>query len=362
MTSTQRAVLLLATAFASAGLVLLVRTVANRLALLDHPNARSSHDVPKPRLGGIGVVVAFLAAAAALVARGVAPRSAVAVLLATAGIAAVGLVDDLRSLSARWRFALQIAAAVTVVALRWSDVPKAAGAAGALLPTWVLGVAFVLWIVWLTNLYNFMDGIDGLAGGQAVFAGVGVALVAFSMGSHGTAWIALALSAAAIGFLRFNFPPSTIFMGDVGSTTIGFFLGCIPLIGEPSPVTAGTVAVVLSLFVLDATTTLLRRVARGERWYVPHRSHLYQRPVALGVPHRAITSWAYAGMIVVACAAVAQGPARGVHAVPWFAVPIIVFGIATLAVRAAERRLGPADGEAGGSAAAETEPARREVA
>lgn len=360
MTSHQLVALLAATAAFSMGLVLLVRTTARRLAILDHPNVRSSHDVPKPRLGGIGITAAFLAAAGVLVAVGVAPRSALVVLAATGAIATLGLVDDLRSLPVRWRFSLQLAAAVAVVVVRWADLPAAAGVVGGLLPAWILGPLFVLWIVWLTNLYNFMDGIDGLAGGQAVFAGAGVALAAFAMGSHGTAWIALALGAASIGFLRFNFPPSTIFMGDVGSTALGFFFGCLPLMGERSPVTAGTVALALSLFVLDATTTLLRRLARGERWYTAHRSHLYQRPVALGWKHRTITSWGWAGMILVAGAAVGQSLTPATWGLGWFAVPIALFSLATAAVRAAERSAAAGSGRGASGPTASSGP--REVA
>jgi UDP-N-acetylmuramyl pentapeptide phosphotransferase/UDP-N-acetylglucosamine-1-phosphate transferase len=193
-------------------------------------------------------------------------------------------------------------------------------------------------MAWATNLYNFMDGIDGLAGGQAVLASLGLAAVAFGLAEPLAGALLLALAAASAGFLLFNRPRASIFMGDAGSTAIGFFLAAVPFAAASRPVPVLAVVLALSLFVLDATSTLLRRVARGERWFAAHRTHLYQRPLAFGVPHAHITYPAWGGMAVVALLA-AWYPAAG----PWLrvamsGVALALFGAAWVAVRGVERR------------------------
>ena len=239
-----------------------------------------------------------------LVATGNAPAGLLLPLAATALIALLGLVDDLRPLPARVRFGIQLLLALVVVAASWSRLPVAAGQFGALLPVPVVAALAVLWIVWLTNLYNFMDGIDGIAGFQALIASVGLAVVAAGSGAETAGWLLLALAGSSAGFLVFNVPPASIFMGDVGSTAIGFFFGILPLIPGGRPVTVEPVALALAIFVTDATFTLLRRMARGEKWLAPHRTHLYQRPVVLGIGHRPVLLMAGGAMAIASACAV----------------------------------------------------------
>ena len=314
-----------------------VRDFARRKHLLDHPNDRSSHAVPTPRLGGVGIVAAFLVAAAIVAASSEAPGRLAVILVATAAVAAVGLLDDLRPMPARVRFAVQAVAAMVVVVS--SD-----GLRGAPwlepLPWALQAPLLVLWIVWMTNLYNFMDGIDGLAGGQAVIAAGAIAVAAFAGGAPTTGLLLVALAAASAGFLAFNFPPSSIFMGDVGSTAIGFFLACVPLLPEARPVPIELVGIAVSLFILDATTTLVRRIARGERWFEAHRTHYYQRPVAMGWSHRAVTLTAYAGMGLAGAGAIAYQAAGPEGRLLLLALPVVVFAALAAAVHAMERRAG----------------------
>jgi glycosyltransferase WbpL len=332
-------------AFASA-LVLTraARDFARRRRLVDHPNERSSHAVPRPRLGGIGIMIPFLGIAAAVVAaRGGGLRLA-SILAATAVVAALGLVDDVRHLSARVRFGIQAVAAVAVV------LPSG-GAGGsswlASIPWWIQAPLLVLWILWLTNLYNFMDGIDGLAGGQGVIASAAIAAVAFAGGAPTTGSLLVILAAASAGFLVLNFPPASIFMGDVGSTAIGFFLACVPLFPEARPVPLEVVGIALSLFILDATVTLLRRIARGERWFEAHRTHYYQRPVAMGVPHRSVTLVAWAGMGLVGASASAYQRADPEARLVLLAFPVVVFLALAAAVHGLERRASRGAGDIG---------------
>ncbi len=287
-----------------------VREIALRKSLLDRPNDRSAHVRPTPRLGGIGIMCGFLPAAVAASAIARASPGTWVIIAATAVISCVGLLDDLRPLAARVRFLAQLVAAVAVVgsnptAVRdaWTLVP---------LPVAVVVPLSVLWIVWVTNLYNFMDGIDGFAGGQAVIAGAAIAVAAFSVGATSQGTLALAMAAAALGFLILNFPPASIFMGDVGSTAIGFLFASLPFLPGASGVPVEVVVLALGLFILDATTTLVRRLARGERFFQAHRTHWYQRPLAVGIAHRAITLTSYPGMLFVGALAIAYpaAPAR----------------------------------------------------
>ena len=329
----------------------LVREVALRRQLVDRPNERSAHVRPTPRLGGIGIMCAFLPIAALVVfATGGGLRAAVTV-AATAVISALGLVDDLKPLRARWRFGVQLVCAVAVVFVNRDGV---AGAWTLLpVPISVLLPASVLWIVWVTNLYNFMDGIDGLAAGQAVVAGAAVAAVAAGAGAAMQVGLAVALVGASFGFLLLNFPPASIFMGDVGSTAIGFFLASVPFLPGTSTVSVEVVGLAIGLFVLDATTTLVRRLSRGERFFEAHRTHVYQRPLALGVPHRMITLAAYPGMAAVAAFAVAYPHAHSIARVALVFAAVGVFvgyaGLVTLLERRAavdDFSGGPADPEA----------------
>ncbi len=324
----------------SAALTWTVREVALRTGLLDRPNDRSAHVRPTPRLGGIGIVVTWLGAAAYVVHAHGAQGRTLLVLGATAAIALLGLWDDLRPLRARTRLSVQLLAATAVVVSAWQDVPSRWSLLGGGAPDWLLAALSVLWLTWLTNLYNFMDGIDGLAGGQAVLAAGSLAVAAAASGAQLSAWLLVALAASSAGFLRLNFPPATIFMGDVGSTAIGFFLGAVPFLPGPGAVPVEAVAIALSLFILDATITLFRRLARGERVFQAHRTHFYQRPLAAGVPHRRITVVAYAGMAAVGCAAAAT-PAFGV-AGRWLLVAGAagVFGLLVSLVVRLERRAG----------------------
>ena len=335
------ALLALSCAIAAALLVWAVRELARRRALLDHPNERSSHAVPRPRMGGIGIVLPVLAVGGWLVASGRANGAMLLPLAGTAVIAALGLWDDLRPLPARVRLAVQVAVAALVVGAAWARLPAAAGLLGGLLPVPVLAALAVLWVVWLTNLYNFMDGIDGLAGSQAVLAALALAFVASRTGADATAVLLVAVAGASLGFLLFNLPPSSIFMGDVGSTTLGFLLACVPLLPEARPVTLEPVAIALSLFILDATGTLLRRVARRENLAQAHRSHLYQRPVVAGVPHGVVLAWSLAGMTLVALCAMAWPSATGRLQGVLLAIPLVLFGVARSAVARHERRVEP---------------------
>jgi len=241
--------------------------------LIDVPNERSSHSVPTPRGGGLGIVAGAIAGVATLAAANMLQLRFAGALACGCVIALLGYIDDRHSLSVRIRLVIQALAATAALVLLWPLPPLELP--GFTVPPALAAVLYFLGLVWLTNLYNFMDGIDGIAGAQAV----AVCLVWVALApTAATAGVALVLAAASLGFLRYNWPPARIFMGDVGSAFLGFELGisAIALSAE----TATSVAlwlIPLAGFIADATATLFVRVARGCKPGEAHRSHVYQR-------------------------------------------------------------------------------------
>jgi glycosyltransferase WbpL len=254
-----------------------VRAFLARHGVMDLPNARSSHSVPVPRGGGVGIVVVFLSAVAWLFLRQAIPgKLAWALLGGGLAIAIVGLVDDRFKLAPWPRLVVHsLAAAWTVWSLD-SMRPFQFGGNN-FFWAWVSrGVAFS-GLIWLTNLFNFMDGIDGLAGTETVcVSGLGAVLL-FLNGLPGYARLSWMLAAVSLGFLVWNWPPAKIFMGDVGSGFLGFTLGTLALFSsKASSELIWPWLILLAVFLVDATVTLLRRMFSRAHWYEAHRSHAYQ--------------------------------------------------------------------------------------
>ncbi|MDQ2733027.1 MAG: glycosyl transferase family 4, partial [Armatimonadota bacterium] len=204
-------------------------------------------------------------------------------------VAGVGWIDDRRGLSPGTRAVAHFAAAAW--GLAWlGGFPHLDLGVGTI-PLGIVGSLLgLVGIVWMINLYNFMDGIDGLAATEAIMtAGVGGALLLIQ-GSAGTATLSLILAASAVGFLVWNWAPAKIFMGDVGSGFLGYVLAILAVSTENDHSLPLLVWIILlSVFVVDATATLLRRVRLGEKWHKPHCSHAYQRVTYAGFSHASVT-------------------------------------------------------------------------
>jgi UDP-N-acetylmuramyl pentapeptide phosphotransferase/UDP-N-acetylglucosamine-1-phosphate transferase len=245
-----------------------------RLGRIDRPNERSSHVIPVPRGGGLAIVV-VLVVPLAVNAWLLADRQLVQpALLITAflGLAVVSWYDDRKSMPVAVRLGAQFVA----VMIGLAAIPAPALIfQGWLPPMTDHAVAALAWI-WFINLYNFMDGIDGITGIESAMIGIGLALVVAVAGLDlPLAWLGAALAGAACGFLIWNWTPARLFLGDVGSVPLGFLIGFALLVlaakGYAIP------ALILPLYYLfDATTTLLRRLLRGEKVWRAHRSHAYQ--------------------------------------------------------------------------------------
>ncbi|CNI24117.1 MULTISPECIES: glycosyltransferase family 4 protein [Yersinia] len=257
-----------------------LRRYALKNNIIDTPNSRSSHVIPTPRGGGVAIVISFLVGIALFYFQGYLPLLPSVGLIISGGIIAlVGFWDDHGHIAARWRLLAHFSAAAFLLfclggfpVLTFSEYTLNLG---------ILSSLFgLLFLVWMLNLYNFMDGIDGLASAQAVTSCIGAIVIYYISADH----IALdnylvlwLLASTVLGFLLWNFPPAKIFMGDAGSGFLGLVIGALAI-------NAGWIEtkfffcwlILLGLFIVDATWTLIRRVLGGFKVYEAHRSHGYQ--------------------------------------------------------------------------------------
>jgi UDP-N-acetylmuramyl pentapeptide phosphotransferase/UDP-N-acetylglucosamine-1-phosphate transferase len=261
------------------GLLLLLNSPLAGFFLDTTQKSHALHMTPTPRLGGVAIVLTVVL----IVFFQAQPRmdSALAwIVLLSLGIATFSMVDDRRGLPVWIRLVAHFAGAGFVVLLLGSKLVTNFPTLGAS----VTLVLFVVGLVWMTNLYNFMDGANGLAGlmGCIGFGGLGImgAVGGAANGSEIYALVMLcaAVSGACAGFLVFNFPAGRVFLGDAGSITLGFLAGGIALYAVAIDVWPLWLPILcFSPFIVDATVTLLRRALRGEKVWLPHRQHFYQR-------------------------------------------------------------------------------------
>ena len=273
----------------AASLALLPMLIRSRLLPQDSPNERSLHASPVPRSGGMAIMLPVLVASWL-----VAPELRLA-LGCAAVLALMSFVDDLKPIPPALRLLVHMGAAATLVLAGFSH--------------WSVALALIMVpiVVWATNLYNFMDGSDGLAGGMAV-AGFGCYALLASAGGHaGLTLVCASIACCSVAFLVFNFHPARIFMGDMGSIPLGFLAAALGATGWdqglwPAPLPF----LVFSPFIVDASLTLARRLARGEKVWLAHREHYYQRLVRMGAGHRNIALAEYVLMATTAGSAIAM--------------------------------------------------------
>jgi len=255
----------------------LLRRYALARSLIDIPNARSSHSVPTPRGGGVAIVISFLIALPFVWLENAIDNPVFFALTgAGAAIALLGFLDDHGHIAARWRLLGHFSAAGW--AIYWLGGLPALSIFGLDVDMGWLGYIFIaLYLVWLLNLYNFMDGIDGLASVEALCVCLGSCLIYWFVDAKELIWLPLLLSTAVSGFLFWNFPPAKIFMGDAGSGFLGVTLGVLSLQAAwHSEFLLWTWLILLGVFIVDATVTLIRRLIKGCKVYEAHRSHAYQ--------------------------------------------------------------------------------------
>lgn len=271
----------------SALLVAWLASAKSPLKLLDAPNERSLHENPIPKTGGIALLLALFSGWLWELQQFDIPMVFVAIFLAALLVAAISFVDDLKELSPLLRITVHAVAALILVGSGLTVHDSMAG-----------DVFSFLAIIWMLNLYNFMDGMDGFAGGMTFSGFLFIGLAGYLQGEHLFALLAWMVAAASSGFLIRNFPPAKIFMGDTGSATLGFLAAAFALWGVRDDIFAlWFPLLVFSPFVIDATVTLLRRLLRGEKVWLAHREHYYQRLALAGWGHRKTVIAEYALML-----------------------------------------------------------------
>ena len=273
---------------------------------------RDLHETPLPRLGGVPIVVAFLVAigAALLVGRH-SPASVIlpsiqpvlTILIPGTLIFLLGVYDDIHSVGPYTKFAVQGVAAVMLFAggLRILELPVLFGARHF---AWYIGLPItVLWVIGITNAFNLIDGLDGLAAGSALFSTVVVFVVAIFNGSPLVSLLTLALAGSILGFLRFNFNPATIFLGDCGSLFIGFMLSALALAGAQKAPTIIAVAIPVVSFglpILETTLSVVRRLISGRPLFTADREHIHHKLLQHGMSPRKVVVILYAVSAVFA--------------------------------------------------------------
>ena len=305
-----------------------------RWPILDMPNARSAHRVATPRGGGVGPVLAFIVGMIGLYvfadAARIAERPFVGVILAAVAIAVVGLIDDVRNLSARLRLLCQFAAAMVALLTGLSLTHLSMPGFGAVQLGWLGPVITLFWIMGCTNAVNFMDGLDGLVAGTLIIACAALAAIALSLGGGFVYAAALFLTAGFLGFLPFNLHRARIFMGDVGSQFAGFMLAVLAVAAasyEQNQVSFLIVPLLLFGLLFDASFTLARRVVMRERVAAAHRAHLYQMAQRSGVPVRVVAGihWGFALLHAGLAVWFLNVPAE---AKPWVGAPALAVQLA----------------------------------
>jgi len=292
---------------------------------LDVPNVRSSHEVPTPRGGGVVFSALFLLAIIGFLA-GSAPHANVWIALLGGGVlvALVGWLDDCRGMPSFVRLALYAVAAawsvawiggLPVLSLGFADIRLGWAGYGI---SWAFILAF-------TNIYNFMDGIDGLAGSEGAAVALAAGILLLCSGQPVVGWLFVGLSVALLGFLRWNWQPARIFMGDVGSNLLGFVFATAALAtGQFSSVSIWVWTILLGVFIVDGFLTFGRRLAKRLPPYQAHCSHAYQGAVQEDYSHACVTA------TVVGINVLLAGLATIAWLWPEIAIALVLFSYALL--------------------------------
>ena len=299
-----------------------VKRFAFKIKAIDIPkDNRRMHKRPIPRLGGLAIIFGFMVSALCF---GQMTKSLAAILIGAMIIAVMGIVDDVKALDAKPKFLIQIIAALIVVL--WGEVRVSvftnpivwAGAPYIVFPMWFSVVFSVLWIVFITNAVNFIDGLDGLAAGVSAIMTVSLVFISARLGDYSVAVIGTALMGGCFGFLPYNFNPAKIFMGDTGSTFLGFVLATLSIQGVFKSYAVISFAVpllILGLPLFDACFAMIRRIMKGQSPMKPDRGHLHHRLIDMGFSQKQTVFILYAISGVLGITAVVLAESGALRAV-----------------------------------------------
>ena len=294
----------------------LVRRFAFKIGAIDIPkDNRRMHKKPTPRIGGLAIIFGFTVATLCFAQPS---RQLYGTLAGAAIIAVMGVIDDCKNLPAKLKFVIQIIAALVVVFAGdikidvftnpnfLSDNPYW------VLPEWLSVTLTVIWIVFITNAVNFIDGLDGLAAGVSAIMSISLVFISIRVGEYSIAILGIALMGSCFGFLPFNFNPAKIFMGDTGSTFLGFMLATLSIQGVFKSYAVISFAVpllILGLPLFDALFAMIRRILRGQSPMTADRGHLHHRLVDMGFSQKQTVFILYAisGVLGITAVLLAEG-------------------------------------------------------
>lgn len=292
-----------------------IKKLAFKIGAVDKPDARKVHTKVMPRLGGFAIFIAFMVAVFCTIEI---TKDLAGMLLGACIIVVVGILDDKYQLPAKIKLLGQIAAASVLVffdiRIEWLNNPF-----GGYFYLHYLSIPFtIFWIVSFTNVVNLMDGLDGLAAGVSAIASVTIILVALQEGFSTVAILTAALAGAIIGFIRYNFNPASIFMGDTGSMFIGYTLAAISIFGAVK--SAATIALVvpaiaLGLPILDTAFAIIRRKLNGKPIFKPDKGHLHHRLLAMGLSQKQVVLIMYLISAILGLSAIFLSEIGGVYSV-----------------------------------------------
>ena len=319
----------------------LVMLLAKKTGAIDAPDPRKVHKKPIPRIGGIGIYIAFMVSFLTLVDFNQLPMETadgiIGLLVGGTMVVLVGIIDDYTNLPAKVKLLGQIAAACAVVAfdVRIDFVTDPFG--DYLYLEYFAIPVTIFWLVGLTNTVNLIDGLDGLAAGVATLASVTIMLVALQDELALVAVFTSALAGAATGFLFFNFNPARIFMGDTGSMFLGFMLAGISIIGAvKSAATIALIVPVLALGVpiLDTSFAIIRRYRGGVPIFKPDKGHLHHRLLDLGFSQRQAVLLMYVISAILGLSALVLNTVSGGMAVAIVVcvMAVVLFGAKKLGI------------------------------
>ena len=299
----------------------LVKKLAFKIGAVDVPkDNRRMHKKPIPRLGGLAIIFGFIVAV--LCFNDGYTRQLIAMLVGAFIIAAMGVVDDCKELGAKLKFVIQIIAALVVIyggdiRINIFTHPNIFSEHQYwVLPEWFSVVVTVIWIVFITNAVNFIDGLDGLAAGVSAIMSVSLVFIAVRSGEYAIALLGMALMGGCFGFLPFNFNPAKIFMGDTGSTFLGFMLATMSVQGmfkSYAIISFAVPLIILGLPLFDALFAMARRILTGKSPMVADRGHLHHRLIDMGFSQKQTVFILYAisGVLGITAVLLAEnGPLR----------------------------------------------------
>ena len=318
----------------------LAMKLAYKIGAVDKPNARKVHTKIMPRMGGLGIYLEYIIVVLATQKMNM---QLAGLLLGSTILVVLGIFDDMKDLNAKFKLLIQILAAVIVMAfgVRIEFMTNVFGGEAIYLDILSLPIT-LLWIVGITNAINLIDGLDGLAGGIATIAALSMAVVGWIYGQYLMASMAIILAGATMGFLRYNFHPAKVFMGDTGSLFLGFNLSVLAIMGVAKSVTFISLAapvLVLGVPIFDTFFAILRRKMNHKPIFAADKDHLHHRLLGMGFSHRKTVLIIYAISFFLALSAILITYLSTAEAVAVVAIvlSVILIGAGKLGVIAVKR-------------------------